>query len=109
MKNATHPNFSTDILKPRQRSIRVNGLATCMRLEEVYWSIIDELARRESLTVGKLISRWAMELDFAHGSVWNFTSYVRVTCVIQLIDRVNPALATKVSRSPESDKSRESR
>jgi predicted DNA-binding ribbon-helix-helix protein len=80
-------NFSADLARPRQRSVRVNGLATCLRLEEVYWTIIEKLAREESLTVGKLISRWALEMDLAHEDVWNFTGYVRVICVVQLMKR----------------------
>jgi predicted DNA-binding ribbon-helix-helix protein len=80
-----------DLLKLRQRSVRLNGIATCLRLEEIYWSIIEELAREESLTVGKLISRWAMEMDLAQESIWNFTGYVRVVCVVQLMRRADPA------------------
>ncbi|MEM5342728.1 ribbon-helix-helix domain-containing protein [Paraburkholderia azotifigens] len=102
MTRTTNCNLSADLLKPRQRSIRVNGLATCMRLEEIYWSIIEELARSESLTVGKLISRWAMEMDLAQGSVWNFTGYIRVVCVMQLINRASPALSMEFARSPAS-------
>lgn len=82
-------NFSNDLLKLRQRSVRLNGIATCLRLEEIYWLIIEELAREEALTVGKLISRWAMEMDLANESVWNFTGYVRVVCVVQMMRRID--------------------
>ena len=88
MTTQRYCNFSADLAKPRQRSVRVNGLATCLRLEEIYWSIIEELVREESLTVGKLISRWALEMDLAHENVWNFTGYVRVVCVVQLMKRI---------------------
>jgi predicted DNA-binding ribbon-helix-helix protein len=91
MLRTTHCNFNMDLLKLRQRSVRLNGIATCLRLEEIYWSIIEELAREESLTVGKLISRWAMEMDLAQESIWNFTGYVRVVCVVQLMRRADPA------------------
>jgi predicted DNA-binding ribbon-helix-helix protein len=77
-----------------------------MRLEEIYWSIIAEFAHSESLTVGKLISRWAMEMDLAHEAVWNFTGYIRVVCVIQLINRVSPALSMDITKPPESSKGR---
>jgi predicted DNA-binding ribbon-helix-helix protein len=109
MTHTPYCNFSADLVKPRQRSIRVNGLATCLRLEEIYWSIIEELARRESLTVGKLISRWAMEMDLAHESVWNFTGYIRVICVMQLVDRVNQAHSMESAGSYALLKARESR
>ena len=87
---ATHRycNFNEKLLVPRQRSIRINGFATCIRLEEVYWTIIEILARQESVTVGKLLSRWALEMDLACDVVRNFTGYVRVVCVIQLVRRM---------------------
>lgn len=91
MLRKTYCNFSTGFLRLRQRSIRLNGIATCLRLEEIYWLIIEELAREESLTVGKLISKWAMEMDLAHESICNFTGYVRVVCVVQLIRRMDSA------------------
>jgi predicted DNA-binding ribbon-helix-helix protein len=91
MLRTTYCNFSTGFLKLRQRSIRLNGIATCLRLEEIYWLIIEELAREESLTVGKLISKWAMEMDLAHESICNFTGYVRVVCVVQLMRRMDSA------------------
>jgi predicted DNA-binding ribbon-helix-helix protein len=77
-----------------------------MRLEEIYWSIIEELARSESLTVGKLISRWAMEMDLTHEAVWNFTAYIRVVCVIQLINRVSPNLSMDFTKPPASPEGR---
>lgn len=106
MACTTYRNFRSDFLKPRQRSIRVNGLATCMRLEEIYWSIIEELARSESLTVGKLISRWAMEMDLTQEAVWNFTAYIRVVCVLQLINRVSPNLSMDFTKAPASPEGR---
>jgi predicted DNA-binding ribbon-helix-helix protein len=93
-------NFSADLARPRQRSVRVNGLATCLRLEEVYWTIIEKLAREESLTVGKLISRWALEMDLAHEDVWNFTGYVRVICVVQLMKRAGSMPADGAASAP---------
>lgn len=100
MLRKTFCNFSSDLLKLRQRSVRLNGIATCLRLEEIYWSIIEELAREESLTVGKLISRWAMEMDLAHESIWNFTGYVRVVCVVQLIRRMDSARMMSFGKAP---------
>lgn len=91
MLRTTYCDFNMGLLKLRQRSVRLNGIATCLRLEEIYWEIIEKLAREESLTVGKLISRWAMELDLANESILNFTGYVRVVCVVQLIKRMDSA------------------
>jgi predicted DNA-binding ribbon-helix-helix protein len=88
MAHKQYCNFSADLSTPRQRSIRINGFATCLRLEEIYWRIIEALASRESITVGKLLSRWAIEMDLACDVIRNFTGYVRVICVVQLVRQV---------------------
>jgi len=81
-------DFDSKLVTPRQRSVRINGLATCIRLEEIYWTIIDMLAKQESITVGKLLSKWAIEIDLRSDVVRNFTGYVRVICIVQLVRRI---------------------
>lgn len=90
MRMTRYCNFTPQLAKPRQRSVRINGLATCLRLEEVYWRIIEEIARQESVTVGKLISRWALEIDLTQEAICNFTGFVRIICVTQLLDGKHP-------------------
>jgi predicted DNA-binding ribbon-helix-helix protein len=85
MKAKEYCQFDIDLVRPRLRSVRVNGFATCFRLEEIYWKIIEKIARDECLTVGKLISRWALETDLTHGPVRNFTGFIRVVCVVHII------------------------
>ncbi|MEZ0602498.1 ribbon-helix-helix domain-containing protein [Paraburkholderia sp. IW21] len=80
-------NFTPLLAKPRLRSVRINGFATCLRLEEIYWRIIEEIARQESLTVGKLISKWALEIDMTQETVCNFTGLIRIICVTQIIEQ----------------------
>lgn len=83
-------NFAPRLARPRLRSIRINGFATCLRLEEIYWRIIEEIARQESLTVGKLISRWALEIDMTQETICNFTGFIRIICVTQILQRTYP-------------------
>lgn len=85
MKPTEYCQFDLELVRPRLRSVRMNGLATCFRLEEIYWKIIEKIARDECLTVGKLISRWALETDLTHGPVWNFTGFIRVVCVVHIL------------------------
>jgi predicted DNA-binding ribbon-helix-helix protein len=87
MRITQYCNFSPQLAKPRLRSIRINGFATCLRLEEIYWRIIEEIARRESLTVGKLISKWAIDIDMTQETVCNFTGFIRIICVTQIIEQ----------------------
>nr|WKF59059.1 hypothetical protein HUO10_003567 [Paraburkholderia busanensis] len=83
-------NFAPRLARPKLRSIRINGFATCLRLEEIYWRIIEEIARQESLTVGKLISKWALEIDMTQETICNFTGFIRIICVTQILERTYP-------------------
>ena len=86
MSHTRYCDFDPQLAKPRLRSVRINGFATCLRLEEIYWRIIEEIARTESLTVGKLISKWALEIDMMQDTICNFTGFVRIICVTQVLE-----------------------
>ncbi|WP_244144194.1 ribbon-helix-helix domain-containing protein [Paraburkholderia fungorum] len=90
MRMTEYCNFTPALARPRLRSVRINGLATCLRLEEVYWRIIEEIARQKSMSVGKLISQWAREIDLTQETVCNFTGLIRIICVTQLLDKKHP-------------------
>lgn len=66
----------------RVRSIRLHGVATSIRLENIYWQILDEIGGRDGMTVPQLVSRLYDELSAAGtlGDHANFTSFLRVTC-----------------------------
>jgi predicted DNA-binding ribbon-helix-helix protein len=103
MDTQRYCDFSVKLVTPRQRSIRINGFATCIRLEEVYWTIIEILARQESMTVGRLLSKWALELDLASDFVRNFTGYVRIICVVQLIRQMGTIKPEDLERMSRMD------
>jgi predicted DNA-binding ribbon-helix-helix protein len=90
MRMTRYCNFTPLLAKPRLRSVRINGFATCLRLEEIYWRIIEEIARQESLTVGKLISKWALEIDMTQETICNFTGFIRIICVTQILEQKYP-------------------
>ena len=37
--------FDMGLARPQSRSVRLNGFATCLRLEQVYWDILGDMAR----------------------------------------------------------------
>ncbi|WP_247618005.1 ribbon-helix-helix domain-containing protein, partial [Pseudomonas syringae] len=37
-------NFNMTLAQPHSKSVRLNGLATCLRLENVYWNILSGIA-----------------------------------------------------------------
>lgn len=74
--------FDMTLARPLARSVRLNGFATCMRLEQVYWNILGRMAEDHCCSVGTLLSRVDREVHLRHGGVSNFSGLVRVVCVV---------------------------
>ncbi|NMG02340.1 ribbon-helix-helix domain-containing protein [Azoarcus taiwanensis] len=71
-----------ELYASRARSIRLRGVATSLRLENIYWQALEEIGARDGLSVPQLVTRLHDELDEAGalGDRANFTSFLRVTC-----------------------------
>jgi predicted DNA-binding ribbon-helix-helix protein len=63
------------------RSIRLNGQSTSIRLEKVFWDILEDIAAAEGMTVPRFISTLHQEILLLRGEVPNFTSHLRCICV----------------------------
>ncbi|KOY03506.1 MULTISPECIES: ribbon-helix-helix domain-containing protein [Pseudomonas] len=74
--------FDMGLARPLARSVRLNGFATCLRLEQVYWEILGEMATLNGCSVSALLSHVDREVHLRHGGVKNFTGLVRVVCVV---------------------------
>ncbi|WP_160106260.1 ribbon-helix-helix domain-containing protein [Pseudomonas izuensis] len=74
--------FDMGLAQPLSRSVRLNGFATCLRLEQVYWDILAEMAKVNCCSVSALLSYVDREVHLRHGGVKNFTGLVRVVCVV---------------------------
>ncbi|MBB5534734.1 ribbon-helix-helix domain-containing protein [Rhizobium giardinii] len=62
------------------RSVRIDGVATSIRLESFFWSILEDIGERDGMSVGRLIGRLYTEsLEEGHPPE-NFTSFLRVCC-----------------------------
>jgi predicted DNA-binding ribbon-helix-helix protein len=80
------------------RSIRLNGQSTSIRLESVFWSILEAIAAREGLSVPRFISTLHREVLLMWGEAPNFTSHLRCICVVALENKlVKPASAAAVA------------
>ncbi len=66
------------------RSIRLDGHATSIRLEVAFWNILDEVASRQGMTTPRFLSTLYDEVLELHGSIANFSSLLRVACVLYL-------------------------
>ena len=64
----------------RARSVRLHGVATSIRLENLFWQVLQEIAARDGYSVAQLCTKLYDELVAEHGAVDNFTSFLRVCC-----------------------------
>ena len=70
----------TPTLGPQGRSIRLHGVATSIRLENLFWQVLEDIAARDSYTVPQLCTKLYDELLAERGAVDNFSSFLRVCC-----------------------------
>src|SRR3546814_14779771 len=70
-----------DSYAPETRSLRLHGVATSVRLERLFWSVLEEIAARDGMRVNQLIERLYDELVEYRGEAANFTSFLRVCCL----------------------------
>lgn len=66
---------------PETRSLRLHGVATSLRLEQLFWQVLEEIAGRDGMRVTQLIERLYDELIEYRGEAANFTSFLRVCCL----------------------------
>jgi len=65
----------------RSRTIRIHGVLTSMRLENMVWDTLAEMAEAEGCTTNHLIVQFHDEILAHRGEVPNFASFLRVTCM----------------------------
>ncbi|MDX9670630.1 MULTISPECIES: ribbon-helix-helix domain-containing protein [unclassified Pseudomonas] len=75
-------DFDFELIRPLSRSVRLNGFATCLRLEQVYWNILGAMAEDNGCSVSTLLSHVDRQVHLRHGGVKNFSGLVRVVCVM---------------------------
>lgn len=62
------------------RSLRIDGMVTSVRLETFFWGVLEEIGRRDGMTVIQLITKLYHESIDAGHDLGNFTSFLRVCC-----------------------------
>ncbi len=66
------------------RSLRLNGQSTSIRLENVFWAVLDRMAREEGATLPDFIASLHDEVWASRGAPTNFTSILRSACILYL-------------------------
>jgi predicted DNA-binding ribbon-helix-helix protein len=65
----------------RARSVRISGVITTIRLENLFWQTLSELAADNDMTTNQLIAKLHEEVSQHLGEATNFASFLRVTCL----------------------------
>ena len=65
----------------RSRTVRIHGVLTSLRLENMVWDVLAEMAEQEGCTTNALISQFHDEILAHRGEVPNFASFLRITCM----------------------------
>jgi predicted DNA-binding ribbon-helix-helix protein len=74
------------------RSVRLSGYSTSIRLERLFWSVLEEIAGSEGMTTPQFMARLHDEVLDQQGEVRNFASLLRCACLIHTARRENSGL-----------------
>jgi predicted DNA-binding ribbon-helix-helix protein len=84
----------------RSRTVRIRNVLTSIRLENMVWDILAEMAEEEGCTTNALIAQFHTEVIAHRGEVTNFASFLRVTSM-RYLHRSLIALEKKAEVSTE--------
>lgn len=73
-------NTDPILYEARSRSVRIHGMVTSIRLENLFWTILSNIAAEQGTTTNRLIVTLHDEVVEAHGAVQNLASFLRVSC-----------------------------
>lgn len=65
----------------RTRSMRIRGVVTSIRLENLCWDILARIASKDNMTTNQLIGKLYDEIIERQGRVDNLSSFLRVSCM----------------------------
>jgi predicted DNA-binding ribbon-helix-helix protein len=80
------------LYESRSRTVRIHGVLTSIRLENLVWDTLSEMAAGEGCTTNALIAQFHDEILQHRGDVANFSSFLRVTCLRYLGRKCDRAL-----------------
>lgn len=80
------------LYQSRARSLRLHGVSTSIRLENLFWRVLEEIGARDGLSVPQLIAKLYGELVEKHGDGANFSSFLRVSCLRYLSLQLSEAI-----------------
>ena len=63
----------------RSRTLRLHGVVTSIRVENLVWDVLAELAAQEGVTTNHLVEELHDEMLDRLGEASNFASFLRIT------------------------------
>ncbi|KQT47448.1 arylsulfate sulfotransferase [Aureimonas sp. Leaf454] len=63
------------------RSVRLAGYSTSIRLEVMYWRVLEDLAQAQGMTLPRFLTALYDEVLELHGEARNFASLLRCACL----------------------------
>lgn len=88
---------SPESYESRTRSVRLHGVVTSLRLENLYWDVLAEIGERDGMTVTHLLERLYDELVASRGEVGNFASFLRVSALRYMALQAHRRIPTDVT------------
>ena len=91
----------------KSKSLRIDGFVTSIRMENVFWNALSEIAYRDEMSINELITTLYHEsLDAGH-DVGNFTSFLRVCALryysLMAVGEVSISLEEPIYRDSATD------
>ena len=84
----------------RSRTVRIHGVLTSLRLENMVWDILAEMADAEGCTTNHLIVTFHDEIMAHRGEVPNFASFLRVSSMRYLRRALTAAERNRPDAAP---------
>ena len=89
------------LYESRSRTVRIHGVVTSIRLENLMWDTLAEIAYEECKSTNCLIATLHDEILDRRGEVANFSSFLRVTCLRYLVRKAaTPGAAKPLQNTP---------
>ncbi len=90
------------LYESRTRSVRIHGVLTTIKVENLFWHVLTEMATEQKTTTNGLIVKLHDEVIEHRETIGNFASFLRVCCLRYMSLQAGRRLETvdaEVSRS----------
>jgi predicted DNA-binding ribbon-helix-helix protein len=73
--------LNPDLYAYQTRSVRLGTHSTSVRLEAAFWTVLEEIAADQDMTLGRFLTRLHDEVLEYRGEMHNFSSLLRCVCL----------------------------